>query len=109
MLLLPIEPVRFLKELEDVTFRVGQPLDLQVMFTGSKQVHVSWTKDGKPIWASYKYNVKMARGSCVLEVLNYDREEAAGRYSCEISCSGTSAVCHANVTLGNCCITYALR
>lgn len=108
VVLLPIEPVHFVKELEDVTFRVGQPLNLQVTFTGSKHVHVTWTKDGKPIWASYKYNVKVAPGSCVLEVLNYDREEAAGRYSCQISGAGTSAVCHANVTLGNCCITSAL-
>lgn len=90
-----------MKELEDKTFRVGQPLNLQVTFTGGRHVHVSWTKDGKPIWASYKYNVKRSQGSCVLEVLNYDREEAAGRYSCEISGAGSSAVCHANVTIGN--------
>lgn len=81
---------------------VGQPLRLQVTFTGGKRVHVSWSKDGKPIWASYKYNVKSTPGSCILEVLNSDREEAAGRYSCQISSTGSSAVCHANVTLGNC-------
>lgn len=109
MALLPIEPVHFVTELEDVTFRVGQPLNLQVTFTGNKHVRVSWTKDGKAIWASYKYNVKMAPGCCVLEVLTSDRQEAAGRHSCQISCAGTSAVCHANVTLGNRCITGASR
>lgn len=102
LVLLPVEPVRFVKELKDLTFMVGQPLHLQVTFTGGKHVHVSWSKDGKPIWASYKYNVKPAPGSCVLEVLNYDREDVAGRYSCQISSAGSSAVCHANVTLGNC-------
>lgn len=81
---------------------VGQPLRLQVTFTGGKHIHVSWSKDGMPIWASYKYNVKSAPGSCILEVLNYDREEAAGRYSCQISNASSTAVCHSNISLGNC-------
>lgn len=98
--------MRFVKQLEDVTFRVGQPLRLQVTFTGSQRVNVTWTKDGQPIWASYKYNIKTSDSSCVLEVLNSDREEAAGRYSCEISNASSAATCHANVTLGNCLLTY---
>lgn len=96
-----------MKKLEDKTFRVGQPLRLQVTYTGSKHVHVSWTKDGKPIWASYKYNVKITDGSCVLEILNSDKEEAAGKYSCEISNASSSAVCHAHVRLGNFLLTFA--
>ncbi|XP_078030797.1 leucine-rich repeats and immunoglobulin-like domains protein 1 [Epinephelus lanceolatus] len=94
-----LEPVRFVRKLEDMTFRVGQPLKLQVTYTGSQLIYVSWTKDGKPIWASYKYNVKKTDNSCVLEILNSDREEAAGRYSCEISNASSSAICHAHVTL----------
>lgn len=101
MSLLLIEPVQFVKLLKDVTFRVGQPLRLQVTFTGSQHINVTWTKDGKPIWASYKYNVKTTDTSCILEILNSDREEAAGRYSCEISNASSTASCHANVTLGN--------
>lgn len=96
----PVEPVRFLKELEDATFRLGQPLSLYCAYSASPRVYVSWRKDGKPIWASYKYNVKTTDNSCVLEVLNSDRLEAAGRYSCEISNSENSAICYAQVKLG---------
>lgn len=60
-------------------------------------MHVSWTKDGKPIWASYKYNVKTSDSSCVLEILNSDREEAAGLYSCEVSNAESSTICNAYV------------
>ncbi|XP_078142269.1 titin-like [Centroberyx gerrardi] len=95
-----LEPVRFVKKLEDTSFRVGQPLKLQVTYTGSQQVYVNWTKDGKPIWASYKYNVKITDSSCVLEVLNKCIEEAGGRYTCEISNAEGSDICHAYVRLG---------
>lgn len=77
------------------------------MYTGSQYVYVSWTKDGKPIWASYKYNVKTTDNSCVLEILNSDKEEAAGKYSCEISNASSSAICHSHVRLGNFPLTYA--
>ncbi|MEQ2219931.1 hypothetical protein ILYODFUR_000155 [Ilyodon furcidens] len=89
-----IEPVSFIKELEDTTFRLGEPLSLYCGFSGSRRVYVSWRKDGKPIWA-YKYNVKTTDNSSILEVLNSDRLEAAGRYSCEISNSENSAICYA--------------
>lgn len=61
---------------------------------------VTWRKDGKPIWASYQYNMKTTEGACVLQVLNSDREEAAGTYSCEICNAGGRDVCQANVKLG---------
>ena len=95
------EPLRFIRRLEDTTFRVGEPLTLRVAFTGEQRVSVTWKKDGKFIWASYKYNVKTTDSSCILEVLNSDREEAAGKYTCEISDAQHSDSCHANVTLGN--------
>lgn len=62
---------------------------------------MSWRKDGRPIWASYQYNVRMTDCGCVLEVLNSDREEARGRYTCEISNTEGSDICHAYVKLGN--------
>lgn len=99
-LLPPIEPVRFIKELEDTTFTLGRPLTLYCAYSASPRVHVNWRKDGKPIWASYKYNVKTTDNSCVLEVLNSDRLEAAGKYSCEISNSQNTAFCYAQVKLG---------
>lgn len=99
-LLLLVEPVCFVKKLEDTTFRLGQPLSLYCAYSASPSIYVSWRKDGKPIWASYKYNIKTTDKACVLEVLNSDRLEAVGRYSCEISNSENSAICYAQVKLG---------
>lgn len=96
----PVEPVHFIKELEDTSFRLGQQLGLYCAYCGSPPIYVSWRKDGKPIWASYKYNVRTTDNACVLEVLNSDRLEAAGRYSCEISNSENSATCSSLVKLG---------
>lgn len=98
--LLLLEPVRFVKKLEDTTFLVGQPLKLSCSYTGSQRVFVTWKKDDKLIWASYKYNVKTTDSICVLDVLNSDRPEAAGKYTCEISNGVGTDVCHARVSLG---------
>lgn len=97
MMLLLSEPVRFVKKLDDTSYRLGDPLTLTCTFTGSQLLHVSWMKDSKPIWASYKYNVKTTESSCILEVLNSDREEAAGLYSCQVSNKEGSAICDAYV------------
>lgn len=94
------EPPRFVKKLEDTYFRLGEPLTLKSMYAGSQKMCVTWKKDGKLIWASYKYNVKTTNDTCILEVLNSDREEAVGKYTCEISNAGGSDICHANVKLG---------
>lgn len=96
-MLLLSEPVCFVRKLEDTSYSLGDPLSLMCTYTGSQRVRVSWMKDGKPIWASYKYNIKTTDSSCVLEVLNSDREEAAGFYSCQVSNAEGSAVCDAYV------------
>lgn len=101
-MLLLSEPVRFTKKLEDTSYRVGEPLSLMCSYTGSQQVHVSWMKNGKPIWASYKYNVKKTESSCVLDILNSDKEEAAGLYSCQVSDTEGSAICDAYVIRETC-------
>lgn len=92
--------MRFVTKLEDTTFIVGQPLTLACAYTGSQRVSVTWKKDGKLIWASYQYNVRTTDSLCVLDVLNSDRPEAAGMYSCEISNGVGTDVCHARVSLG---------
>ena len=95
------EPVRFIKKLEDTSFRVGQPLKLVCKYTGSQGVQVNWKKDDKMIWASYQYNVLTTDSTCSLEVLYSDRPAAAGNYSCEITNATGSDFCHAHVRLGN--------
>lgn len=92
--------MRFVKKLEDHTFRVGQSLKLLCTYSGSQRVHVTWKKDDKLIWASYQYNVRTTDSTCFLEVLYSDRPEAAGKYSCEISNGVGTDICHANVSLG---------
>lgn len=96
-MLLLSEPVCFVKKLEDTSYSVGDPLSLMCTFTGSQPVHISWVKDGKPIWASYKYNVRTSESSCTLEVLNSDGDDAAGLYSCQISNGAGSTLCDAHV------------
>lgn len=97
----PLEPVRFVKKLEDVVHFLGQPLKLECTYSGSQRVSVTWMKDNKFIWASYKYNMKTTDSSCTLEVLNSDRAESAGRYTCQISNAEGSDTCHAHVNIGN--------
>lgn len=99
--LLLSEPVHFTRKLKDTTFTLGQPLQLLCTYSGSPRVSVAWTKDGKPIWASYQYNVRTTNSSCVLEILNSDRPAAGGTYACAISNGAGSDKCHARVSLGN--------
>lgn len=99
--LLLLEPVHFVKKLEDVFHELGKPLRLECTYTGSQRVYVTWTKDDKLIWASYQYNVKTTDSSCVLEILNSDSVAAAGKYTCEISNTEGSEACYAHVNIGN--------
>lgn len=93
------EPVHFVRKLRDISSEKGKPLKLEVTFAGSPRVNVTWKKDGKLIWASYQYNVITTDSSCILEVLNSDRMEAAGRYSCEVDNGVGSDKCEAQVSI----------
>lgn len=95
-----LEPVRFVGKLRNTFYKIGRPLTLECTFTGSQRIYVSWMKDGKPIWASYKYNVKTTNFSSTLDVLNSDSRQAVGKYSCEISNSEGTDICHAMVKIG---------
>lgn len=100
--LLLSEPVHFVKKLRDTSCEKGKPLRLEVTFAGTPRVNVTWKKDGRLIWASYQYNVITADTSCILEVLNSDRMEAAGTYSCELDNGVGNDRCEAQVSiLGN--------
>lgn len=95
----PSEPVHFVKKLRDVSSEKGKPLRLEVKFAGTPRVNVTWRKDGQLIWASYQYNVITTDSSCILEVLNSDRTEAAGIYSCEVENGVGSDRCEAQVLI----------
>lgn len=89
-----------MKKLRNSFYKIGHPLRLECCFSGSQRIYVSWRKDGKPIWASYKYNVLTSDSCSVLEVLNSDSRQAVGKYSCEVSNSEGSDICHALVKIG---------
>lgn len=99
MHLLLSEPVHFVKKLRDISCEKGKPLKLEVSFAGTPRVNVAWKKDARPIWASYQYNVITAGTSCILEVLNSDRMEAAGTYSCELDNGVGHDRCEAQVSI----------
>lgn len=91
-----------MKKLRDLSSEKGKFLRLEVTFAGTPRVNVTWRKDGKLIWASYQYNVITTDTSCILEVLNADRMEAAGTYSCEVDNGVGSDRCEGKVLiLGN--------
>lgn len=88
-----------MKKLRDISSEKDKPLRLEVTFAGTPRVNVCWKKDGKLIWASYQFNVITTDTSCILEVLNSDRMEAAGRYSCEVDNGVGSDRCEAQVSI----------
>lgn len=99
MELLLSEPVRFVKKLRDISSEKGKPLRLEVTFAGTPRINVTWKKNGHLIWGSYQYNVVTTETSCILEVLDSDRMEAAGRYSCEVENGVGSDRCESQVSI----------
>ena len=93
------EPVHFVKKLRNISCEKGVPLRLEVTFAGTPRVEVTWWKDGDFIWASYQYNVIKTDTSCVLEVLNSDKMEAAGTYSCNVDNGVGSDKCEAQISI----------
>lgn len=75
-------------------------MTLECTFTGAPKIFVTWYKDGKQLYASYRHNTKLIGNSCILECLHGSNAETAGRYSCEISNSYGSDICYADITVG---------
>lgn len=97
--LLPfLEPPCFLKRLNDTVFPITSKLRLQCIFTGAPKLFVTWYKDGKQLYASYRYNTTVTENSSILECLHECNKETPGKYSCEVSNSYGTDICHANVT-----------
>lgn len=93
------EPVHFVKRLRDISIEKNKPLRLEVTYAGTPTVNVTWKKDGKLIQASYLHNMITTDTSCILEVLNSESMEAAGRYYCEVDNGAGSDKCEAQVTI----------
>lgn len=100
ILILPplLEPPCFLKRLNDTVFPIASKLKLECTFTGAPKLFVTWYKDGKQLYASYRYNTRVTENSCILECLHECNKETPGKYSCEVSNSYGTDICHASVT-----------
>lgn len=59
---------------------------------------VTWYKDGKQLYASYRYNTRVIGDTCILECLHECNNATPGKYSCEVSNSIGTDICHANIT-----------
>lgn len=93
-----LEPAHFVKRLTDMAIPLSQKLRLQCTFTGAPKMFVTWYKDGKQLYASYRYNTRIIDNTCVLECLHESNNETPGKYSCEVSNSFGTDICHANIT-----------
>ncbi|XP_076118580.1 neurofascin-like [Alosa pseudoharengus] len=92
------EPARFVKRLEDVSFPLSKKLKLECTFKGAPKMFVTWYKDGKQLYASYRYNTKVIGNTCILECLHACNKDTPGRYSCEVSNLYGTDICHAQIT-----------
>lgn len=93
-----LEPAHFVKRLTDMAIPLSQKLRLQCTFTGAPKMFVTWYKDGKQLYASYRYNTRIIENTCVLECLHECNNETPGKYSCEVSNSFGTDICHADIT-----------
>lgn len=93
-----VEPARFVKRLTDMAIPLSQKLRLQCTFIGAPKMFVTWYKDGKQLYASYRYNTRIIENTCILECLHECNNETPGKYSCEVSNSFGTDICHANIT-----------
>ena len=89
----------FVTKLKDLSVPMNNKLKLECTFKGAPKMFVTWYKDGKQLYASYRYNTKTTPNSCILECLHECNTETTGRYSCEISNKCGSDICHAQVTV----------
>ena len=88
-----------MKKLKDLPIALGQKLRLECQFKGAPKMFVTWYKDGKQLYASYRHNTKVTANSCILESLHGSKPDTAGRYSCEVSNAYGTDICHAEVVV----------
>lgn len=83
--------------MQDVAVAMSEKLRLECTFTGAPKMFVTWYKDGKQLYASYRHNTKVIGNKCILEALHHCNKDTAGIYSCEVSNSYGNSICHAVV------------
>ncbi|XP_064875217.1 titin-like [Oncorhynchus nerka] len=93
------EPVHFIKKLADISVVKGKHLKLECTYSGTPSIFVTWLKDGKQLYASYQYTVTTTDTYSMLDVLNSDSFEAAGKYSCEVTNGAGTDICHCQVKI----------
>lgn len=93
------EPARFVKKLKNVHITLSQYLRLECEFKGTPKMFVTWYKDGKQLYGSYRHNTIVTANKCILDCLHDTKLETAGRYSCEVSNAYGTDICHADVAI----------
>ena len=94
-----LEPARFVTKLKDISIPMRQKLKLECTFKGAPKMFVTWYKNGKQLYASYRYNTKVTGDSCTVECLHECNKDTPGTYACEVSNSYGTEFCYANVSV----------
>ena len=87
-----------MKKLPNIQVYIGEKMTLECTFTGAPKMFVTWYKDGKQLYASYRYNTKVIGNTCVLECLHECNKDTPGKYTCEVTNAYGSDICHAQVS-----------
>ena len=93
------EPARFVTKLKDISIPMRQKLRLECTFKGAPKMFVTWYKNGKQLYASYRYNTKVTGDSCTVECLHECNKDTPGTYACEVSNSYGTEICYANISV----------
>lgn len=101
-----LEPARFVTKLKNISIPMRQKLHLQCTFKGAPKMFVTWYKDGKQLYASYRYNTKVTGNTCSIDCLYECNKDTPGVYACEVSNAYGTEICYANVSVitGQSCI-----
>lgn len=94
-----LEPARFVTKLKDISIPMKQKLQLVCTFKGAPKMFVTWYKNGKQLYASYRYNTKVTGNSCIVECLHECDKDTPGTYACEVSNAYGTEICYADVSV----------
>uniref|UniRef100_A0A8C9RNI9 Ig-like domain-containing protein n=1 Tax=Scleropages formosus TaxID=113540 RepID=A0A8C9RNI9_SCLFO len=89
-----IDKPSFVKTLTPMTVAVGNPLRLDVLFSGTPPLTIKWFKDSKEILSSSQCAIQKDNTSSLLELF-FTKTSDSGEYSCEICNDVGSEFCQA--------------